>query len=56
MEEAILHAAVHGWHEGQIQGEDECPSRDLRGGLPKNSNRGESSCTYFAHLEAILAI
>lgn len=25
VEEAILHAAVHGWYEGHIQGEDEYP-------------------------------
>jgi hypothetical protein len=24
VEEAILHAAVHGWYEGHVQGEDEC--------------------------------
>ena len=24
-EQAILHAAVHGWYEGHIQGEDACP-------------------------------
>ncbi|MFE4826730.1 hypothetical protein [Streptomyces sp. NPDC056672] len=38
--EAILNAAVHGWYEGHIQGEDECPGCDFRGRLPKNSNRG----------------
>ncbi|MFE3774528.1 hypothetical protein [Streptomyces sp. NPDC059122] len=38
--EATLHAAVHGWYEGHIQGEDECPGCDFRGGLPENSNRG----------------
>lgn len=34
VEEAILHAAVHGWYEGHIQGEDTCPGRDFRGVLP----------------------
>jgi hypothetical protein len=28
VEGAILHAAVHGWDEGHIQGEDECPGCD----------------------------
>lgn len=37
---AILHAAVHAWYEGHIQGEDSCPGCDFRGQLPKNSNRG----------------
>ncbi|MFD3418827.1 hypothetical protein [Streptomyces decoyicus] len=40
VEEAILHAAVHGWYEEHIQGEDECPGCDFRGWLPKNANRG----------------
>lgn len=40
VQEAILHAAVHGWYEGHIQGEDECPGCDYRGQLPKNSIRG----------------
>ncbi|MGW3557589.1 hypothetical protein ACWDNT_09490 [Streptomyces sp. NPDC000963] len=40
VEEAILHAAVHGWYEGHVQGEDECPGCDFRGGLPKNTKRG----------------
>jgi hypothetical protein len=39
VEEAILHAAVHGWYEGHIQGEDACPGCDFRGGLPKQGNR-----------------
>lgn len=39
VEEAILHAAVHGWYEDHFQGEDECPGCDFRGGLPKNANR-----------------
>lgn len=40
VEEAILHAAVHGWYEGHVQGEDECPGCDFRGELPKHGNRG----------------
>ncbi|WP_093807873.1 hypothetical protein [Streptomyces sp. Ncost-T6T-1] len=36
VEEAILHAAVHGWYEGHIQGEDECPGCSFRGQLPRN--------------------
>ncbi|MFD4026855.1 hypothetical protein ACFWRV_25590 [Streptomyces sp. NPDC058576] len=39
-EEAILHAAVHGWHEGHVQGEDERSGRDFRGRLPKNTELG----------------
>ncbi|MGW9131977.1 hypothetical protein [Streptomyces sp. NPDC055681] len=39
VEEAILHAAVHGWYEGHVQGEDECPGCGFRGGLPKDSAR-----------------
>ncbi|KAF2781604.1 hypothetical protein STPH1_6278 [Streptomyces sp. OM5714] len=31
VEEAILHATVHGWCEGHVQGEDECPGFDFRG-------------------------
>ncbi|MGI5515850.1 hypothetical protein [Streptomyces sp. CA-106131] len=37
--EAILNAAVHGWYEGDVQGEDDCPGCDFRGQLPKPSNR-----------------
>lgn len=40
VEEAILHAAVHGWYEGHVQGGDECPGCDFRGGLAKDSARG----------------
>ncbi|MGC4998501.1 hypothetical protein [Streptomyces sp. DT195] len=40
VEEAILHATVHSWYEGHIQGEDACPGCDFRGGLPKDSTRG----------------
>lgn len=39
-EQAVLHAAVHGWYEGHIQGEDACPGCDYRGGLPKQATRG----------------
>lgn len=38
--DAVLHAAVHGWYEGHIEGEDTCPGCDFRGQLPKNSDRG----------------
>ncbi|NEA37690.1 hypothetical protein G3I76_39800 [Streptomyces sp. SID11233] len=38
-EEAILDAAVHGWYEGHIQGEDACPGCTFRGKLPKNEPR-----------------
>ncbi|MGW3073919.1 hypothetical protein [Kitasatospora sp. NPDC001132] len=31
VEQAILHAAVHGWYEGHIEGEDTCPGCDFRG-------------------------
>lgn len=31
-EGAILHAAVHAWSEGHIEGEDVCPGCDFRGG------------------------
>ncbi|MFC8718073.1 hypothetical protein [Kitasatospora sp. NPDC057198] len=39
VEEAILHAAVHGWYEGHIAGEDTCPGCDFRGELPKSTRR-----------------
>jgi hypothetical protein len=39
-EEAILHAAVHGWYEGHIQGEDSCPGCDFRGRLRKQTHKG----------------
>jgi hypothetical protein len=32
---AILHAAVHGWYEGHIEGEDMCPGCDFRGDVPQ---------------------
>ncbi|MEE4543665.1 hypothetical protein V2S66_17010 [Streptomyces sp. V4-01] len=38
--EAVLHAAVHGWYEGHIEGEDTCPGCDFRGQLPKGTARG----------------
>ncbi|MFD8620184.1 MULTISPECIES: hypothetical protein [unclassified Streptomyces] len=36
VEAAILHAAVHGWYEGHIEGEDECPGCSFRGQLPRD--------------------
>jgi hypothetical protein len=39
-EQAILHAAVHGWYEGHIQGEDACPGCDFRGELRKQTHKG----------------
>jgi hypothetical protein len=36
----VLHAVVHGWYEGHIQGEDACPGCDYRGELPKQATRG----------------
>jgi hypothetical protein len=30
---AVLHAAVHGWFEGHLEGEDSCPGCDFRGEL-----------------------
>ncbi|MDX3376470.1 hypothetical protein PV390_18905 [Streptomyces sp. ME02-6991-2A] len=38
VEDAILHAAVNGWYEGHIQGEDECPGCIFRGQLPRNGS------------------
>jgi len=32
---AIVHAAVHAWYEGHIEGEDVCPGCDFRGDLPQ---------------------
>lgn len=40
VEEAILHAAVHGWYEGHIEGEDACPGCDYRGEVRKQRTRG----------------
>ena len=39
VQEAVLHAAVHGWYEGHIEGEDKCPGCDFRGDLPKGATR-----------------
>jgi hypothetical protein len=39
-EQAILHAAVHGWYEVHIKGEDACPDCSFRGGLPRQADRG----------------
>jgi hypothetical protein len=39
-DQAILHAAVHGWYEGHIEGEDTCPGCDYRGRLHKGAVRG----------------
>jgi hypothetical protein len=39
-EQAILHAAVHGWYEGHLEGEDACPGCDCRGRLPKQRSKG----------------
>ena len=33
-EGAILHAAVHAWYEGHIEGEDVCPGCHFRGDMP----------------------
>jgi hypothetical protein len=38
--EAVLHAGVHGWHEGRIEGEDVRLGCGFRGQLPKGSARG----------------
>jgi hypothetical protein len=40
VQEAVLHAAVHGWYEGHIEGEDSCPGCTFRGALPKGTHRG----------------
>jgi hypothetical protein len=40
VEQAVLHAAVHAWYEGHIQGEDACPGCEYRGQLPKQTLRG----------------
>jgi len=42
-EEAILHAAVHGWYEGHIQGEDACPGCDFRGQVRKGVTDPDSN-------------
>jgi hypothetical protein len=38
-EGAILHAAVHGWYEGHIQGEDVCGGCNFRGDVAKSTSR-----------------
>jgi hypothetical protein len=40
VQEAILHAAVHGWYEGHIEGEDSCPGCTYRRTVPKGTQRG----------------
>ena len=40
IEDVILHAAVHGWYEGDIEGEDACPGCDSRGDVRKQKVRG----------------
>ncbi len=40
VEHAILHAAVHGWYEGHIEGEDACPGCDYRGKIHKQTSKG----------------
>lgn len=39
VEQAIVHAAVHAWYEGHVQGEDACPGCDYRGNLPKQRSK-----------------
>ena len=34
-EAAIVHAAVHGWYEGHIEGEDFCSGCTFRGDEPE---------------------
>lgn len=36
---AILHAAVHGWAEGHIEGEDGCDGCGYRGDDPEAAGR-----------------
>ena len=38
IELAIMHAAVHGWYEGHIEGEDFCPGCDFRGDMSVRQN------------------
>jgi hypothetical protein len=38
-EGAILHAAVHGWYEGHIEGEDVCPGCQFRGDMPRQQHK-----------------
>jgi len=39
-EQAILHAAVHGWYKGHIEGEDACPGCDFRGTRQQQRSKG----------------
>ncbi|CAN5474445.1 hypothetical protein BH18ACT1_BH18ACT1_08940 [soil metagenome] len=41
--DAVLYAAVHGWYEGHIEGEDRCSGCDDRGSDPEASERLRSS-------------
>jgi hypothetical protein len=38
-EGAILHAAVHAWSEGHIEGEDVCRGCDFRGEVPHQRHK-----------------
>jgi len=38
-EGAILHAAMHAWYEGHIEGEDVCPGCDFRGHMPHQRHK-----------------
>jgi hypothetical protein len=38
-EGAILHAAVHAWYEGHIEGEDVCPGCTFRGSMPRQRHK-----------------
>jgi hypothetical protein len=38
-EGAILHAAVHAWYEGHIEGEDVCPGCAFRGDMPHQRHK-----------------
>ncbi|MFE3173656.1 hypothetical protein ACFXPA_09755 [Amycolatopsis sp. NPDC059090] len=40
---AVVHAAVHAWYEGHIQGEDVCTGCDFRGNLPKQQWNGSDN-------------
>lgn len=45
VEEAILHAAAHGWYEGHVQGEDECPGCDFRASYPNTATAADYPAT-----------
>lgn len=47
MRGAIVHAAVHGWYEEHVQGEDVCPGCDFRGELPKQHGNGADNRAKF---------